>query len=149
MAQLTAWRWERFVPNLGNNREVDKPFWFRIKSGLSKVQLAAFEKSMADIRTTPDADVTPELLASVFSGLVEFGDEPLVVDGAAVTTLDGYFGVMLGLTSYEPFIELGHSVVELNSLSGTRTLFYERLSGGLVSMRGQRVEKASATTAGR
>lgn len=129
MADLkSASRWERYVPNLGENRELERPFFLRVRTNLTRVELGEYLGRYEEFIKVDQDD--PVAFARVFEGIVEMGSEPLSINGQAVAGLDGYIGVLIGLTGVDLILELVEEVSRLNSVKGTRELFFARLSGG-------------------
>lgn len=141
MPDLEVWRWEKYIPDLGKNRELKQPFYFRIKSGLPKLAMKDFFRRIDALKEKPEE--LWERLAPAFEGMVEFGDEPLTLGGKPVTKLTEYFQVVAEYTNSAPYVELVEAVTQLNTLGGTRALFYERLSGGGASTAYPPTERAA------
>lgn len=131
MASIRAWKWERFVPDIGDNRAQERPFFFRIKSGISKVEFRDFLQRVTQMKTGGENAL--ETIMAVFTDLVELGDEPLSINGVEVKTLSEYFERISENLNAQPYFELLGAVKDFNSLEGTRSLFFERLSGGTAS----------------
>lgn len=131
MADLkSASRWEKYVPNIGENRDLPKPFHLRIRSNLTRVELGEYLQRYEAYAAKKEHQDEAAEFAAVFEGVVEMGDEPLSIRGQPVEGLRGYFGVLLGLTGVDLVLELVEEVARRNSVKGTQELFFERLSGG-------------------
>lgn len=62
MPSLTqTWKFEIFCPDLGNNRTCVPPFYFRVKSGLSKLEYRAFCRRFIDVMREMGAPSVPAL----------------------------------------------------------------------------------------
>jgi hypothetical protein len=48
MADLPLWRWKKFLPAMGDNLSLEKPFYFRVKSGVSKLAYQDWRKRVAE-----------------------------------------------------------------------------------------------------
>ena len=141
MAELSCLnRWERFVPDLGDNRTLLRPFYLEVASGLPRVQLEAFTDALAKVlESSPTATEREkvEAWAAAFAPYVRFGREPLVLAGKPIAGLADYFEALFSMSGSYNHLELGHVVRDFNSFEGTRRLFFERLSGGLAGTPGQ------------
>ena len=127
MADLgRLWKWATWTPDLGDNLQQAKPFSLRVKSGLSKLDVAAYSESLSAHWSTGTADS----LFALVSPFVEMGEEPLSANGAPVADVRAYVDLLFTLGSEELRAELAYSVLHFNSVRGTSALFYERLSGG-------------------
>lgn len=127
MADLTrTYRWERFIPNLGDNRDQPRPFYLELASGLTKEQLAVFAEGFQKMDTKEGLDG----LSAHYAPFVRMGEEPLVFAGKAYPTLRDYFELLFSMAGGFNSLELTHTLADFNSAAGTRRLFFERLSGG-------------------
>lgn len=125
----TLGRWEKYVPNLGDNREQEKPFFLLVQADLTIQAYSAFlGRFQAWLETPGDEPVST--FVGVFDGLVKMGSEPLSINGEPVTDFPGYVKVLLSLTGIDLVLELVQVIRHYNSVEGTRELFFERLSGG-------------------
>lgn len=138
MPELKSTRsWHRFAPALGENREQSKPFLLKVRVGLTKPELAAYSEKLRAVQESSATategksdDTVVDEYVQLLDGLVEMGEEPLVVDGKPITTLRDYLLLCLTVAGYGPLIEVYHSVIYWNSVRGAREVFYARLSGG-------------------
>ncbi len=129
MANLNLVRWEKFVPNIGDNKALERPFFLRIKAGMTKVEFKAFVDRWLEWVGTKGHP--PEGFAAAFEGVVTFGDEALVVEGDPINGLADLARVAMGRMLEDGFaIELAGAVRWLNAVEGEQELFFERLSGG-------------------
>lgn len=117
-------RWERYVPTLGNNRELEQPFFLRVKASMTRPEYEAFESRLKE------APATAEGFATVFAGLVELGAEPLNVNGKPIDSIPAYLELACEQPSGELLMELTGAVRYHNSVTGAREAFFARLSGG-------------------
>src|SRR5687768_12435301 len=105
----TLARWERYVPALGNNRELEKPFFLKVRAGLTKPEFEAYREAerafwrrqaqgeaetpaAENVEAALEGATTPaesplDMLEKALARVVEMGTEPLSVNGVAVTTL--------------------------------------------------------------
>jgi len=127
MATLTGSRWERYVPDLGDNRTLERPFFLLVRGGLTEAQLQEHGEKLRSL------DGTPESAARALADVVRLGDEPLTLDGQAVTTLEEYVRAVWTASRFDVWLELVRAVAWHNSLEGRRALFSARLSGGWAS----------------
>lgn len=132
MANLTrTYQWQRYVPDLGDNRELPRPFFLRVASGLSLVQLAELETGFKGLDRPWES--TAELaahLALLFAPYVVFGDEPLTLEGKPIETLQGYLELIIGLAGQRAFLELFETIRSYNTFTAKDALFSGRPSGG-------------------
>lgn len=141
MPSLTrSFRWERFIPDLGDNREQEKPFFIEIASGLSILE----RKDVVDaVRVAQTSSYTegmgPEeylkasapVVATALQGIVRMGSEPLTVGGKSITSLAEYLEFVLAFPGSPNWFEILKAIVDFNSADGARALFFARHSGGL------------------
>lgn len=148
MANLTRKpRWVRFEPDLGNNLELppEERFYLEIASSLTKEQLTeAFLTLKAEMESVAEtakaegrAETAAELAGAITKGIGEYvRTGPLTVDGVKVDGLSGYLEhVVAGLADQGGYNieEVTVQLRRVNSFTGSRALFYERLSGGATS----------------
>ncbi len=127
MAELgRLWKWATWVPELGDNAQQPRPFFLRVKTGLTKLDVAAYAEALDAYWKASTSDS----LFALVSPFVEMGDEPLSANGSPVTGLRAYVDLLFTLGSEELRTELGYSVLFFNSVRGTSALFFARLSGG-------------------
>lgn len=122
MPTLNNWRWEKYVPTLGDNRLQEKPFFLRVKAGVSKAQFQTFMDAQGGSAI--------EAWVAMLGDLVEMGTEPLTVNAGPVDTLEKYIALGLDQPSGEILSELVGAVVWHNTVAGTQASFSARLSGG-------------------
>lgn len=166
-------RWERFEPDLGNNRELPPKarFYVEIAVGLTKERLRDLGEKWVAAWPNPKAievavvvdevvatDLTPaeplplgppraERLAAVFANIIRMGKEPLSFEGKPITTLAEYFELCGTLSNVLNLIELQRALIEANGVTGMQELFFERLSGGFTSTGGRNIGPAGSQTA--
>jgi len=129
MAELTrTFKWEKFVPDLGDNRNLEKPFFFEVASGLSKLEFKEAMGIWSQLAGT-EADMCAKAAASL-APYVRLGSEPLSVSGQPITTLEAYLALTIEQPSMSGWMELAMAIKYLNSLDGTRELFFARPFGG-------------------
>lgn len=142
MANLTLNSWVRYVPNLGENRTLDAPFYLEVKASLTKAQYADYlEKFQAADKESAEA------LEGAFGGIVRMGTEALSVDGKPVSTLREYLELVAQQKGAELLFELVGAITWYNSVEGAGKTFSERLSGGWFST-ATNAPKTAATIAG-
>ncbi len=144
-----CWRWERVVPDLGDNRDLDTPFYYEVKAGLSIVERQAFRDGLSSLNTEGKGEEeVVKTYADFFGQYIRLGKEPLVVEGKPIETLADYIRLVVGIGGMSNFHELIGSVNYFNSLEGGRRLFYERLSGGTAFTGSRNNGKASGRMGG-
>lgn len=128
MPNLSLERWERYIPALGDNKEQQRPFFLRIRAGMTKTEYDAFLRRWKD---WIDARVdSAETLATVFEGVLALGDEPLSIAGAPMADLAGLLGLLLTQLDGAVLHEIFGAIRWFNTVEGQQELFYERRSGG-------------------
>lgn len=148
MPSLTMRKTVNFVPDVMDNRKQEAPFYLKVQTGLTKVQVQAFAE--AYVALLHKGATGPDLLELV-RPFVAMGEEPLdVLTEAGETkrlgTLDEYAAWLNTLSTMEPWLEMVKAVQHFNSVEGTAQVFYERLSGGEVFTL---VQSAATPKAGR
>lgn len=156
MANLTRLhRWERLVPDLGDNRELERPFFLEVAAGLSRERR---EAAGIAVREAYDASVgeggkldfaaLAKHAAAALADIVRLGAEPLTVDGQPITSLEEYLLLVLAAPGAPNYVEIVQSVSEFNSAEGNLALFFARRSGGASTTPDQSAAKAAAPMAG-
>lgn len=133
MANLTrTHRWARYVPDLGDNRELERPFFLRVASGLTLEELAAFEQQLVDLGMIGGEGVATfaNRLAAWLQPYVLMGEEPLSVKGQPVASLAEYLALTLSVAGHDALIELFTVVRDYNSVGPKAQLFSGPPSGG-------------------
>lgn len=125
MATLNVWHWERYVPTLGENKTLEKPFYLEVKAGISKAELSALMEGL-------DKSNTPDNWVAVFGDFVRFGSESLEVNGKPVKDLKEYVELAFEQANTELLSEMAVAVYWHNSVRGNKETFFARLSGGNV-----------------
>jgi hypothetical protein len=136
-------RWQEFRPDLGENRNLARPFYVELAVGLTKPDLQRLAEALDTLsktEVTEGADpvahneARAEKLAGALGEWVRMGPESLTVNGEAIDTLPKllklYARVSAGSVA---MLELATALRWFNSTGGTTQLFFERLSGGSVS----------------
>lgn len=121
-------RWEKYVPNLGTNRDEPRPFYLRIAAGLTMEEFAAVMDRVASA-LREQAARGPGLVAKALEGVVEMGAEPLSVRGKPVSTLADYLELAARQAAGDLLMELLSAVRRYNSVEGSTELFFRRGSG--------------------
>lgn len=128
MADLgRLWKWAIWTPDLGDNLQQERPFFLRVKSGLTKVDVAGYTEALEAFWR---GERSVEKLHALVSPYVEMGDEPLSANGVPVVDLRAYIELVMSLGDAGLIEALTYSVLHFNSARGTTALFFERLSGG-------------------
>lgn len=143
-------RWQRFEPDLGENRTLPKPFYLEVAVGLTKPELLqlgeAIDAPVLPSREDGAPEPSPEeveaalvakadKLAVALAPWVRFGSEPLAINGEPVTTLTQLLRLYIRAASGAVgLLEVPMALRWFNGAGGgTTQLFFERLSGGFVS----------------
>lgn len=142
MPNLTrTWTREKYVPNIGDNRDFEKPFFFWVKSGLTKVELEELglqlnvalgpPRPVDAKKEDPDPPSDWKAWAEAISTAVEMGTEPLSLNGKTIGSVGEYVEavLLLGIGGAE-LAAMQDAVFHYNSVVGARMLFFERRSGG-------------------
>ena len=150
-------RWERFAPDVGDNRQRPETgrLWLEIKSSATRLELLAFERALKELHRLRAAKVkeylatahsetataeafTNDLEAIVLAGYAA-ALEPMArlvgkhtLSGAPVATLAEYVAAISALSDGYNVLELVAAVKEANSVGGSTELFSGRRSGGWV-----------------
>lgn len=132
MANLTLNSWVQYVPNLGENRSLEKPFFLEVKASLTKAQYAEYLERLHAWRQS-DGGESAEGIEPVFADLVRMGTEALTVDGRPVATLRDYLELVAQQRGADLLYELIGAIAWHNSVEGVGKTFSERLSGGWFS----------------
>lgn len=161
MASLTLSRWERWEPDLGDNLQLpeSKRFFLELRSGLSKLDLAAFiEKQPVLRKASKDVeddearawDEFAEAWTAHLAPNVRLGTEPLVVDGAPIEGLGGLVRLYFTQANLAQWTELLDAFVSgVNSVTGRRELFSGRPSGGTSGTAPRSAARANSPAAAR
>lgn len=158
MASLDRlFRWERYVPDLGGNRELPQPFYLEIASGLTKQQLGDVFDAVTLAQRSAESEnqtlaeyltATIPGVAAALDGVVRLGKEPLTVQGSPVSSLTEYLLLAVHTPGQVSFLEVLQALGEFNSAEGARRLFSARHSGGLATTGDQSVVKDGSPTVG-
>lgn len=146
MAELKrTFRWQPYVPEIGENRDLEKPFFLEVAVGLTREkvdELARLGSELMGKKYEPDSlDQQLDDLTKMFEPFVRLGAEPLLVNGEAVKDLRGYLALCAKMPDLVNILELPMAVRMANTLGGTQELFFERLSGGFSIIRNRTAAK--------
>lgn len=152
MANLTRlFRWEKFVPDLGDNKEQPKPFFLEVASGLSIIERQdvgnALKVAMEELKDDFTTDAYAARAAVALQDVVRMGPEPLTVKGAPVASLEEYFRLVLPFPGAPNWFEVLRAVTDSNSSEGAKALFFARHSGGSVGTPAPSAAKDGEVTA--
>jgi len=156
VATLTRlWQWQKFVPDLGDNKEQPSPFYLEVAAGLTvgerQALAATLAGALAPLSETEDYEAGVALFAKqaaeALAPFVRLGKEPLEAGGKPIDSLEAYLGLVARLPGLLHWGELTEAVRTANSLEGLQALFSERRSGGSGGTRGPSVVKGESETA--
>lgn len=140
--------WAKYVPDIGNNRELEKPFYLEVATGLSFERL---ERAKKELKELADLGLSPKdfaaRTAAIFDGMVRMGAEPLEVGGTPVPGLAEYLEMVVAHAGVG-YLEVMKTVYRFNSVGEADRLFSERHSGGTASTPVQSAAKAGAPKEG-
>ena len=145
--------WARYVPDIGDNRSLEKPFFLEVATGMSA---ADFRKLFEDLSASRDAVTAREghtnadlaaAQAEVLARVVRLGSEPLVVGDRPIATLAEYCDLGFAHLGV-PYTEMLQAVQKYNSVGEAHQPFFERRSGGSPTTPEQSAAPAGAQTAG-
>lgn len=159
-----AFHFERFVPCLGNNRDLSptEQLAIEIATGMSKTDMAAFAKGWAaafEPPADPPADETPETAVARSAAHLDHQSETLAthwgafvklergghsIEGVEVNNLRAYLRVFIDQPGGYSLLELSREVYRHNSVDGTRALFSAARSGGSVGTDDQSAQRKAA-----
>lgn len=154
MAELKrTFRWQEYKPDIGENRELEKPFALEVAVGLTKEkldELLALGKRITEkLYAQGSLDEQLDDLTKMLEPFVRLGPEPLIVNGARVEDLRGYLKLCASMPDLVNMLEVPMAVRMVNSLGGPQELFFERLSGGFSTTRSRSAAKAGSQGAAR
>lgn len=151
MADLQrTYRWLRYVPDLGDNRELPKPFFLELTSGLTTVEMVEFHRRVSEWGKAKH-ETLEDFVEATFRLLephVRMGKEPLSLRGKPVPTLKDFVALGLEVLGESPVLELLRVVREYNELGGPKVLFFGPPSGGSTTTPSPSVEKDVGQTGG-
>lgn len=157
----------------------EKRFFLEVAAGLSKAQLKKAKRALdfsslslnaeavtAEAKTSKADDETDiealqrctekamavlcvERLATEWGGFVRVGSAGHTINGLAIASLKDYLGVIIEQPGRFNVIELSKVLAQLNSVTGTHALFFERLSGGPISTVAPRADEEGERTESR
>jgi hypothetical protein len=140
MTTLTLTKWEKYYPDIGNNRALppEGRVYLEVERGLSTRARDGFGRALMEVLRGAGAEQpegAPSLAHRVSAALsmhVRYGAEPLKHEEGEVTTLEQYVElVMLLLLSgqRQHYDELIGLVLKANSFTSEDASFFERPSG--------------------
>lgn len=140
MTTLTLTKWEKYFPDIGNNRELpaEERVWLEVERGLSTRAREGFGKALVEVLQGAGAEQpegAPSFAHRVSAALsmhVRYGKEPLKHEGGEVTTLEGYVELVMVLLlsgQRQHYDELISLVLKANSFSKEDADFFVRPSG--------------------
>lgn len=162
--------WERFVPNLGNNRKAaaGEQLALEIATGLTKMDLEAFQRFASHLGAPVEIDqaeaarvagerkevledvkarmyiaARAKKLAEQMKPFVRWVGGNHTINKQPVTGLEDYFRALLVQVGFYNWTELTHEVFRLNSFDGGIALFYEPPAGGSTSTPPSQDQKGS------
>lgn len=147
MANLTTKRWERYVPDLGNNREL--PEGERLELEVATGLTAAEMQALAEATRGAAGDDALQVLAGVLEPHVRVRGGPHTINDAEVRTLGDYLKAVASLADGYNVAEVTTALVRANTLTRDDELFSQRQSGGWVSTPRRAAAKQDVKTAGR
>lgn len=132
MTTLTLTKWEKYFPDIGNNRAlpVEGRVYLEVERGLSTRAREAFYRQVAEVfGTQAEGKSLSHRLAAVLSMHVKYGAEPLKHEGGEVTTLEGYVELVEDLGQRAWLDELLGLVKKANSFGKEDADFFAPASG--------------------
>ena len=162
---LSRYKWVRYVPDIGNNRELETPLLLEVRTGLSRDELRAWSEAVAKAQqpvidlfdSEPNAPeekflatkaATDAEMARVISENVRLVGTH-TVDGEPLETMAQYLAIVDRLATSAHAKELIRLVPHLNTLREEDALFSERLSGGLATTPRRSAAKSAGPTGDR
>lgn len=146
MANLTTLRWERYVPDIGDNRALPEAerLELEVATGLTAAQLQGIATAMSEPLKPEETQVAR--MADVLSAYVRVRGKHSI-NGAPVETLAQYLAAVAVLGDSYNVLELTQALRRVNSLTEDDELFSRRQSGGWVSTQRRAAAKADGATA--
>lgn len=139
MTTLKLTKWEKYFPDIGNNRELpaEKRVYLEVERGISTRARQGFYVALNEVLKSPGeaqegAPSFAHRVAGALSMHVKYGSEPLKHEEGEVTTLEQYVELVAlqfergQRQCYEDLIAL---VGKANSFSQEDADFFERPSG--------------------
>lgn len=147
MANLTTKRWERYVPDLGDNRELPEGerLELEVATGLTSAEMQA----LAEATRGTTGDDALAALALVLEPYVRVRGGPHTINGADVRTLGDYLKAVAALSDGFSVSEVTTALVRANTLTRDDEVFLVRQSGGWVSTPRRAAANADVKTVGR
>lgn len=146
MANLTTKRWERYVPDLGDNREL--PEGQRLELEVATGLTAAEMQALAEATRAVTGDDAIAALGAVLEPYVRVRGAH-TINGADVRTLPEYLKAVASLADGYSVAEVTTALVRANTLTRDDEVFSQRQSGGWVSTPRRAAANVGAPTAGR
>lgn len=130
MPELLLEQWDRYEPDVGNNRELPKQsrVFLLVERGLSVRQREAYAKELQAAFTGDAAGLTHRL-AAVLSMHLKWGGEALKHAEGEVTTLEQYLELVNSRPGVPWTEELLGLVLRANSFGREDAQLFERPSG--------------------
>ena len=94
-----VWKFERYEPTLGDNRKSDRPFWLKVRSGMTKQALADLLERLGGLTENSTAAEAAAVFVDAEGPILEMGDEPLSVQGVAVPDIQSYIALVTDLAT--------------------------------------------------
>lgn len=134
-------RWQKYVPNIGENLSLERPFYVEVLVGITKAQLRQVEEAQKSMPPPPEGATEEQLLEAdlshldkVLSPFVRMGAESLHVGDRHIRTLHELLKLYSEMADGQhAMLELSAAVAWFNSAGGRTQDFYARLSGGSAS----------------
>jgi len=145
---LTRFKWVEYVPDIGNNRELEAPLTLEVRTGLTRKELQAYAEAVAKtqeetVRVASKEGVTgEEVEAALVHGRAALTDVlrehvrikgSHSIDGQPLEHIGHYLEAISYLATHSALRELLSLVPKLNTLTEDEALFSGRLSGGLAT----------------
>lgn len=160
---LSRFRWQEYVPALGNNRELETPLKLEVRTGLTRKELNDWRRRLGEngsetIKALEAAKAVEEVEAIARASTARMaaivGENIRVVgkhtiDGQPLETVAHYIEVAASLAQGRMVEELTAVVVRCNEFSEDDALFSERLSGGVGTTPRQSAANSKTPTVGR
>lgn len=160
-----AFHFESFVPNLGDNRELRADqLTLQLACGMTKLELQRFKDAPKALKgislesPTDAADLeamevafwekSSDVLAAKWEPFVRLGPGNHSLNGKPLATLRDYLRFAVEQPGAFSVIELINELTRLNSIEGTRALFFPLPAGGSTSTAPRNTAPAESQTGG-
>lgn len=143
MANLTTQRWERYIPDLGDNRQQPEAqrLELEVASGLTTAQMQGLSESLQ--KQPEEGQTQLDILAAALSPFVRLRGGPHTINGEKVESLADYFRAIYALGDKFHVHEVTRTLQLANSLTEDDEVFSRRQSGGWVSTQRRAAAKAA------